>query len=68
MTILFFQIALKDIFATRDDLPISVNDRIILPFCEDFIFRKLRILRSFTKIKPSRKFPNLQYSTQFWSF
>ena len=27
----------------RQDLPISINDRVILPFCEDFIFAKLRI-------------------------
>ena len=26
------------------DLPISVNDRVISPFREDFIFTKLRIL------------------------
>ena len=47
--ILFSQIALKDIFVTlknsrlRHDLPISVNDRVILPFHEDFIFAKLCI-------------------------
>ena len=35
----------------RQDLPISINDRVILPFREGFIF---------TKIKSSRKFPNLQ--------
>ena len=27
------------------DLPSSVNDRVISPFCEDFIFTKLRICR-----------------------
>ena len=27
----------------RHDLPITVNDRVILPFCEDFTFAKLRI-------------------------
>ena len=27
----------------RQDLPISINDRVILPFCEVFIFTKLRI-------------------------
>ena len=36
------------------DLPISVNDKMISPFREDYIF---------TKLKPSRKFPNLQYRT-----
>ena len=39
------------------DLPISVQDRVILPFCENFIFTKLRISRK----KNSRKIPNLQY-------
>ena len=44
------------------DLPISVNDRVILPFREDFIFTKLRMhMRSFAKIKPWQKFRNLQY-------
>ena len=40
------------------DIPISVKDRVILPFRECFNFTKLRI---FPKIKPSLKFPNLQY-------
>ena len=40
------------------DFPISINNRVILPFCEGFIFTK----RSFATIKSSRKFPNLQYS------
>ena len=35
----------------------SVNDRVISPFPEDFIYTKLR---SFAKIKPSQIFPNLQ--------
>ena len=43
----------------RQDLPISINDRVILPFREGFIFTKLR-MRSFAKIKSSRKFQNLQ--------
>ena len=25
------------------DLPISVSDRVIAPFCEDFVFTKLRV-------------------------
>ena len=61
--ILFSRIALNNIFATlkiRDNGMIfktmSVNDRVISPFCEDFIFTK-----SFKKIEPSRKFPYLQY-------
>ena len=33
------------------DLTTSVFDSVILPFSEDFIFKKLR-MRSFTKIKP----------------
>ena len=53
-------------------LPLSVDGRVILPFLEGFIFTKLRIyakfrennMRSFAKIKPSRKFPNLQYANQ----
>ena len=49
------------ILQLRHDLPISVNDRMILPFHEGFIFVKLCIMRSFTKIKHSQKFPNLQY-------
>ena len=43
------------------DSPISVVERVILPFCEDFIFHETSHMRSFEKIKPSRKFPNLQY-------
>ena len=39
------------------DLPISINDRVILPFNKGF-------MRSFAKIKPSWKFPNLQYMGQ----
>ena len=27
----------------RQDLPISINERVILPFCEGFIFTKLCI-------------------------
>ena len=42
------------------DLPISVNDRVISAFREDFIFHETSHMRSFAKIKPSRKFPNLQ--------
>ena len=38
------------------DIRISVNDTVILPFRESFIFN----FASFAKIKPSRKFPNLQ--------
>ena len=34
----------------RQDLHISINDRVILPFREGFIFTKLR-MQSFTKIK-----------------
>ena len=38
------------------DLPISVDDRVILPFREGFIFTKLH------KNKPSRKFPHLRFT------
>ena len=47
--ILFSRIALKDLFATLKnlgqghDFPISVDDRTISLFYEDFIFTKLRI-------------------------
>ena len=41
----------------RQDVPISINDRVILPFREGFILTKLR--------KSSRKFLNLQYMS--WS-
>ena len=63
MIILFSRVVLKDVFATFNsqlghDLPILVNDRMILPFPEGLIFRKLRI---FPRIKPSRKFQNLQW-------
>ena len=48
--ILFSRIASKDIFATLKsrlghDLPRSVNDKVISPFREDFIFTKLRICK-----------------------
>ena len=44
------------------DLPISVNNRVISAFREDFIFKKLRIyMRRIAKIKAPRKFQNLQY-------
>ena len=58
-SILFSRIALKDILVMckiRQCLLISINDRVILPFREGFIF-----MRSFAKMKSSRKFPNLQY-------
>ena len=52
----FSRIALKDIFVTLGHyLPLSVNVRVISSFRKGFIFAKL------AKIKPSRKFPNLQY-------
>ena len=34
----------------RQDLPISINDRVILPFREDFIFAKFRENKVFAKI------------------
>ena len=50
------------------DLPISVNDRVILPFRMGIIFAKLRENKilvkynaKFREIKPSLKFPFLQY-------
>ena len=44
-------IYISDILNSRlkHDLPISVNDRVILPFCEDFTFAKH--MRSFAKNK-----------------
>ena len=55
--ILFSRIALRHIWDVKNsrqghDLPISVNDRVISAFREDFIF---------TKLKPSRKFLHIQY-------
>ena len=41
-------------------LPIPVNNRLISPFCERFIFAKFR------EYKSSRKFPNLQYIVNFF--
>ena len=46
--ILFSPIALNDIsdvkkFVIRQDLHISINDRVILPFLSGFIFTKLHI-------------------------
>ena len=34
----------------RYDLPISINDRVISPFCEDFIFAKIRKTKTLAKI------------------
>ena len=38
----------------------------ISPFREGYIFMKLRICEVFAKIKPSRKFLNLQYQEWFY--
>ena len=65
--LLFSRIALKAIFATfsnsrlRHELPTSVNDRLISTFREEFYCHETSHMRSCAKIKPSRKFPNLQY-------
>ena len=54
--ILFSQIALKDILTTLKKvhlglvLPLSIKDRFIWPFLENFIFMTLRII---VKMKPS---------------
>ena len=57
MRILFSRIALKHICDVKNPLvhvghglPISVNGKVFLSFCEDFIFMKLCV-----KIKPSQK-------------
>ena len=51
--ILFSRVAIKDIFAMLKSRDMGmVDDRVIVRYREDFIF---------TKIKTSRKFPNLQY-------
>ena len=44
----------------RQGLPMSINDRVILPFREVF-FHETSHMRSFAKIKSSRKLPILQY-------
>ena len=46
------------------DLSLSVNDRMISPFREYFIFQETSHMRSFAKIKPLRKFPNQQYTVE----
>ena len=64
--ILFSRIALRHICdvkksRTGHDLPISVNDSDIAN-SRGFDFPESSHMRSFAKIKFSRKFPNLQYS------
>ena len=62
MRILFSRIALKDISTTlkiRDqgiNLPISVSNRVVSPYCESFIFPETygKFLGSFAKIKSSQ--------------
>ena len=43
------------------DLPISVNDKSDFVISQGFYFDETSHMRSLAKIKPSRKFPNLQY-------
>ena len=43
------------------DSPISVVERVVSPFLRGFYFHETSHIRSFAKIKPSLKFPNLQY-------
>ena len=38
------------------DFPISVNNRVISPFCKDFIFTKLRICKVSRKLNPHENF------------
>ena len=64
--ILFSRTAFKHIFATlkiaaRAYLLISVNDRTDFVNSGCFYFHETSHMRSFEKIKPSRKFSNLQY-------
>ena len=40
----------------RQDLPLSINDRVILPFREGFIFTKLRICEVSRKLSPRENF------------
>ena len=58
--ILFLRMALKDIFTIFK----ICNLDMIYPhqLTRDFFFCKTLLLGSFVKIKPSRKFPNLQYA------
>ena len=44
------------------DLPLSVNNIMI---SQGFYFHETSHMRSFAKIKPSQKFPNLQYTYPF---
>ena len=39
-------------------LPVSVKDRVILANLQGFSLQATYYMRSFVKIKPSRKFPN----------
>ena len=60
MIILFSRSALRHICRIKNlqlghGLHMSVNDRVILPFCEGFIFAKLSML-SFVKINPLENF------------
>ena len=63
--ILFSRIALKDVFATLKklqiwhDLPTFLRDKVLSPFRKGFFCETLHP-PSFVKIKPSRKFRNLQ--------
>ena len=38
----------------RQDLPLSINDRVILPFREGFIFTKLRICEAYAKFRENK--------------
>ena len=73
--ILLSRIALKNIFAGHwgvkksqlwHDLPLSVNDIMISPFRKDFHFHETSHMRSFAKIKPSRKFSESTVYIPFW--
>ena len=44
----------------KEDLPISINDRVIFAISQGFYFHETLHMQSFAKIKSSREFPNLQ--------
>ena len=56
----FWILILELCYLLGHNLPTSVNNRVILPWCDGFIFMKLASSK-FCENKTSRKFPNLQY-------
>ena len=70
--ILFFDNCIKRLISDvknsllRQDLPTSINDRVILPFREGFIFTKLRSYAKFRENKVLAKIS--EFTVCFWFF